>query len=114
MYKRQRLFTDNRELIARGGEGLRILAAALVFVPLPMLSGAACQALSLIHIFTWNDFLKIVHKAMGQPNRKIINIPKWSFQLFGLHMRKVYRNKNVEGGSDPVSYTHLDVYKRQS
>lgn len=40
-----RLFTDNRELIARGGEGLRILAAALVFVPLPMLSGAACQAI---------------------------------------------------------------------
>lgn len=40
-----RLFTDNRELIARGGEGLRILAAALVFMPLPMLSGAACQAI---------------------------------------------------------------------
>lgn len=39
-----RLFTDSRELIARGGEGLRILAWALIFVPLPMLSGAACQA----------------------------------------------------------------------
>ena len=56
---------------------------------------------------TWNDFLKIVHKAMGQPNRKIINIPKWSFQLFGLHMRKVYRNKNVEGGIDPVGLADI-------
>lgn len=51
---------------------------------------------------TWNDFLKIVHKAMGTPNKKIINVPKWTFQAFGLHMRKQYAARNVESGIDPV------------
>lgn len=68
--------------------------------------GANCYPIGYYNL-TWNDFLKIVHKAMGQPNRKIINIPKWSFQLFGLHMRKVYRNKNVEGGIDPVGLADI-------
>ena len=44
--------------------------------------GANCYPIGYYNL-TWNDFLKIVHKAMGQPNRKIINIPKWSFQLLG-------------------------------
>ncbi|MBQ3150322.1 MAG: NAD-dependent epimerase/dehydratase family protein [Clostridia bacterium] len=57
--------------------------------------------------YTWNDFLKIVHAAMGVPNRKIINIQRWMFQLFGLHMRKVYKDKNVEGGIDPVGLADI-------
>ncbi|MGN0635968.1 MAG: NAD-dependent epimerase/dehydratase family protein [Acutalibacteraceae bacterium] len=57
--------------------------------------------------YTWNDFLAIVHEAMGKPNRKIINIQKWMFQLFGLHMRKVYKDKNVEGGIDPVGLADI-------
>ena len=57
--------------------------------------------------YTWNDFLAIVHAAMGKPNRKIINIQKWMFQLFGLHMRKVYKDKNVEGGIDPVGLADI-------
>lgn len=57
--------------------------------------------------YTWNDFLAIVHEAMGKPNRKIINIQKWMFKLFGLHMRKVYKDKNVEGGIDPVGLADI-------
>lgn len=57
--------------------------------------------------YTWNDFLKIVHAAMGVPNRKIINIQKWMFQLFGFHMRKEYKKKNVEGGIDPVGLADI-------
>lgn len=56
---------------------------------------------------TWNDFLKIVHAAMGKPDRKIINIAKWMFQLFGVHMRKEYKNKGVEGGIDPVGLADI-------
>ena len=35
--------------------------------------GANCYPIGYYNL-TWNDFLKIVHKAMGQPNRKIINM----------------------------------------
>ena len=56
---------------------------------------------------TWNEFLKIVHAAMGQPNRKIINIARWMFQLFGLHMRKEYAKKGVQGGIDPVGLADI-------
>ena len=56
---------------------------------------------------TWNDFLRIVHCAMDDPKRGIINIPKWSFQLFGLYMRKQYADKGVEGGIDPVGLAEI-------
>ncbi len=56
---------------------------------------------------TWNDFLRIVHAAMDVPKRGIINIPKWSFQLFGLYMRKEYKDKGVEGGIDPVGLADI-------
>lgn len=56
---------------------------------------------------TWNEFLKIVHAAMGQPNRKIINIARWMFQLFGLHMRKEYASKGIQGGIDPVGLADI-------
>lgn len=56
---------------------------------------------------TWNDFLTIVHEAMGMPGRKIINIPKWSFQLFGLTMRKQYVSRGVQGGIDPVGLADI-------
>ena len=44
---------------------------------------------------------------MGQPNRKIINIARWMFQLFGLHMRKEYAKKGVQGGIDPVGLADI-------
>ena len=56
---------------------------------------------------TWNDFLRIVHAAMDEPKRGIINIPKWSFQLFGFTMRKEYKDKGVEGGIDPVGLAEI-------
>lgn len=39
------LFTGNAELIAQGAAGLRVVGLALLFMPLPMLAGAACQAM---------------------------------------------------------------------
>jgi dihydroflavonol-4-reductase len=49
---------------------------------------------------TWDDFLHIVHKAMGQPDRKIIHIQKWMFKAYGIHMKKEYKKRNVESGID--------------
>ena len=57
--------------------------------------------------YTWNAFLAIVHAAMGKPNRKIINIAKWMFQLFGFSMRKQYKDKGIESGIDPVGLADI-------
>lgn len=57
---------------------------------------------------TWREFLKIVYRAMsGEPNRKIVDVPKWTFQAFGYVMRKDYKEKNVDAGIDPVGLADI-------
>lgn len=56
---------------------------------------------------TWNELLAIVHRVMGVPDKKIVNVPKWMFQLFGRKMRKTYKKKNLEPGIDPVGLADL-------
>lgn len=56
---------------------------------------------------TWNEFLHIVHAAMGVPKRPIINIHKPSFQLFGVKMRKDYAARGIESGIDPVGLADI-------
>lgn len=57
---------------------------------------------------TWREFLKIVYRAMdGIPDRKIVDVPKWTFKAFGLYMRKEYAKKGIEGGIDPVGLADI-------
>ena len=56
---------------------------------------------------TWDEFLKIVHAAMGKPDRKIIHIAKWMFKLFGKTMIKTYAKKNIEPGLNPVELAEI-------
>ena len=46
----------------------------------------------------WKDFLKIVHKHMGMPDRKIITIPDWMLKLGMKSMEKQLRKPGAEGG----------------
>ncbi len=58
--------------------------------------------------YTWQKFLKIVYRAMdGIEDRTIIDIPKWSFQAFGLVMRRDYANRGVDSGIDPVGLADM-------
>jgi nucleoside-diphosphate-sugar epimerase len=56
---------------------------------------------------TWDEFLTIAHTALGEPNRKILHIPRIAFKLFGLTMRKKYAARNVEMGIDPVGLADI-------
>lgn len=57
---------------------------------------------------TWRKFLKIVYRAMdGIEDRKIVDVPKWTFQAFGLVMRKDYAKRNVDSGIDPVGLADI-------
>lgn len=68
--------------------------------------GAKTYPISYYNL-SWDDFLHIVHSAMGAASRRIIHIQKWMFQLFGLSMRKQYKDKGVESGIDPVGLADI-------
>ncbi|MCL2138801.1 MAG: NAD(P)-dependent oxidoreductase [Treponema sp.] len=47
----------------------------------------------------WKDFLKIVHKSMGMPGRKVLTVPKWMLRLGMKSMEKKLRSSpDSEGG----------------
>ena len=56
---------------------------------------------------TWDDFLRIVHTAMGEDGRKIIHVTKGMFKLFGVNMRRQYKAKGIESGIDPVGLADI-------
>ncbi len=56
---------------------------------------------------TWDDFLHIVHEAMGTPNRKIIHIAKWMFKMYGVKMINDYKKRNVEGGINAIQLAEI-------
>ncbi|MCH5316898.1 MAG: NAD-dependent epimerase/dehydratase family protein [Eubacterium sp.] len=57
---------------------------------------------------TWRKFLKIVYRAMdGTPNRRIVDVPKWTFKAFGYKMRGDYAKRNVDYGIDPVGLADI-------
>ncbi|UKI23916.1 MAG: hypothetical protein L6V88_06215 [Anaerotruncus sp.] len=78
-------------------------------MPLPKKGEGKFRAYGIsCYNYTWSKFLKIVYRAMdGIPDRKIVGVPKWTFQLFGLHMRKDYAKRNVDSGIDPVGLADI-------
>ena len=47
---------------------------------------------------TWNEMITIAHEALGRPQQKITNIPKWMFNLGTKSMYKQQLKNNIEGG----------------
>ena len=69
--------------------------------------GARAYGISCYNL-TWRQFLKIVYRAMdGIEDRKIIDVPKFMFQSFGLLMRKDYKKRGIESGIDPVGLADI-------
>ena len=56
---------------------------------------------------TWDDFLTIVHEAMGTPKRKIIHIQKWMFKAYGKTMMKKYAQNKVDPGINAVQLAEI-------
>ncbi len=47
---------------------------------------------------TWNDMILIAHEALGCPDKRIVNIPRWMFNLGTKSMYKQQLKNNIEGG----------------
>ena len=51
--------------------------------------------------------MTIVHRHMGRPNRRIVTIPGWMFQLYARSLRKRQQAKGVEGGLNLAKFPAL-------
>ena len=68
--------------------------------------GARAWPISYYNL-TWDEFLSIVHAAMGEPKRRIIHIAKWMFRLYGKGMQKKAAAAGIEMGIDPVGLADI-------
>jgi nucleoside-diphosphate-sugar epimerase len=56
---------------------------------------------------TWKDFLSIVHKHMGLPDRKVLTIPKWMYAMGSKRLMKKQKAEGLEGGLHMVKFADL-------
>ena len=56
---------------------------------------------------TWRELLTIVHRHMGRPNRRIVTIPGWMFQLYARSLKRQQQAKGVEGGLNLAKFPAL-------
>ena len=55
----------------------------------------------------WDDFLAVVHAAMGTPMRKVIHVPNWAFRAYGRAAIRQNKSDGVEMGINPVGLADL-------
>ncbi len=73
--------------------------------------GGACYPIGYFNM-AWKEMLRIFHKYMGCPEKKIITIPTW---LYKLGMRKVMKQQQAaghEGGLNMVKFASLQCVKQ--
>lgn len=56
---------------------------------------------------TWVEMLKVFHKYMGVPDKKIITIPKWMFTLNARKIMKQQKAAGYEGGLNMVKFAQV-------
>lgn len=47
---------------------------------------------------TWKKMLKIIHKAMGYKNRKVISLPKFIYKLVMIKYQRKHLKQNIQSG----------------
>ena len=65
---------------------------------------------------SWNDMLKIAHKAMGCPDKKISTVPKFLFNIGVKSQKKAQVKAGIDGGLDlrklaGIQYSYLYIDK---
>lgn len=56
---------------------------------------------------TWKEMLTIMHKHMGEPDRKIVTIPTFLFKLNAKKMQKDFVARNIEPGLNMIEFVKL-------
>jgi len=69
-------------------------------------SGARAYPIAYYNM-DWDDFLTVVHAAMGQPHRRIIHVARWMFRAYGRAAIRKSRAEGTEMGINPVGLADL-------
>jgi len=59
---------------------------------------------------TWKEMLKIFHKYMGVPDKKIITIPVFIYRIAMMNIVKAQKKNNIDGGLKMVEFTKVMTY----
>jgi Nucleoside-diphosphate-sugar epimerases len=68
--------------------------------------GGNCYPIGYYNL-TWVEMLKIVHKYMGCPDKRIVTIPKWVFRLAMKNVMKQQAAAGHEGGLNMVKFADV-------
>jgi nucleoside-diphosphate-sugar epimerase len=55
----------------------------------------------------WKEMLRIVHKHMGFPNKRIITIPTWVYTMAANDLMKKQKAKNIDGGLNMIEFAKI-------
>lgn len=68
--------------------------------------GGNCYPIGWYNL-TWKEMLRICHKYLGCPEKKVVTIPNWMYAIGGKKLKKEQQQKGIEGGLDMVKFTDL-------
>ena len=69
-------------------------------------SGGTCYPIGYDNM-SWIGLLKIIHKYMGCPDKKIVTIPKWMYKAGSRKMMKEQQEKGHEPGLHMVKFADI-------
>lgn len=68
--------------------------------------GGKCYPIGYYNM-EWKEMLRIFHKYMGCPDKKIVTIPDCLYKLGAMKMMKEHKKAGLEGGLHMVKFTKL-------
>ncbi|MBQ4426565.1 MAG: NAD(P)-dependent oxidoreductase [Oscillospiraceae bacterium] len=68
--------------------------------------GGRCYPIGYYNM-TWVELLKIVHKYLDCPEKKIITIPNWMYAIGGKNLMKEQAKNGIQGGLNMVKFTDI-------
>ena len=68
--------------------------------------GGRCWPIGYYNM-TWKEMLRIVHKYLCIPDRKIITIPNWMYAYGGKNIMKEQEANGIQGGLNMVKFTDI-------
>ena len=68
--------------------------------------GGRCYPIGYYNM-TWVELLKIVHKYLDCPQKKIVTIPNWMYAIGGKNLMKEQEKKGIQGGLNMVKFTDI-------
>lgn len=68
--------------------------------------GGRCYPIGYYNM-TWVELLRIVHKYLDCPEKKIITIPNWMYAIGGKNLMKEQAKNGIQGGLNMVKFTDI-------